>query len=174
MAHVISTLRHRTLESGGIPSRLSGHMFSLKWGAVMLLVLLAAITAVVVSALRHDATAKQAITSNTSSSHGTETPLTPVSTPKTSAAKTEVQSSSQSVTTHVTSGGSKGSTNVTVNGQNVPVPASGNVHKVVTDDNGNTAEVNISTNSDQSGSSSDSSMNVNISSEQSTSIDNSE
>ena len=171
MANVISSLRHRTLESGGIPSRLSGHMFSLKWGAVMLLVLLAAITAVVVSALRHDVAAKQAVTSNTSNSHATETSLTPAPTPKTSAAKTEVQSSSQSVTTHVTNSGTKGSTSVTVNGQNVPVPASGNVHKVVTDDNGNTAEVNISTNSDQSGSS-DSSMNVNVSSEQSTSIDN--
>ena len=174
MANVISSLRHRTLESGGIPSRLSGHMFSLKWGAVMLLVLLAAITAVVVSALRHDVAAKQAVTSNTSNSHATETSLTPAPTPKTSAAKTEVQSSSRSVTTHVTSGGTKGSTSVTVNGKDVPVPASGNVHKVVTDDNGNTAEVNISTNSDQSGSSSDSSVNVNVSSEQSTSIDNSE
>lgn len=171
MARLVSALRHHPLESGGSSRQLGGRILSLRWGAIALLVLLAIIIAIAVNALQHQAAAKQdASTPNQPISQKSET--VPVSAPHSNAANTESKSS-QSVSTQVTSNGSHATTNVTVNGKQVPVPTNGTVHKEVIDDDGNKAEVNISTNSSQSESSSDSSISVNVSSEQSI-IDNSE
>lgn len=171
MAKLVPALRHHPLESGGTSGRMSGHTLSLKWGAIMLLFLLAIIIAAIVNALQHQVAAKQnAVTPSASISQKAEAAPAPAPSPTSSNA--DVQSS-QSLHTQVTNNGSHASTNVTVNGKQVPVPANGTVHKEVTDDNGNKAEVNISSSSSQSESSVNSSISVNVSSDQST-IDNSE
>lgn len=171
MAKLVSALRHHPLESGGSSRQLGGRILSLKWGAIALLFLLAIIIAIAVNALQHQAAAKQdAAMSNSPVSQKSETP--PVTAPHPTTANTDSKSS-QSLSTQVTSNGSHTTTNVTVNGKQVPVPSNGTVHKEVIDNDGNKAEVNIYTNSSQSESSSDSSISVNVSSEQSI-IDNSE
>jgi len=171
MAKLVSALRHHPLESGGSSRQFGGRILSLKWGAIALLVLLAIIIAIAANALQHQAAAKQdAVTPSEPISQNDEAAPTP--TPSPAISNADIQSN-QSVHTQVTNNGSHASTNVTVNGQQVPVPTNGTVHKEVTDDEGNKAEVNISTNSSQSESSSRSSISVNVSSEQST-IDNSE
>lgn len=131
----------------------------------MLLFLLIIITAIAISILQHQAAAKQDATSITPISQKNEALPIQASPPASVNADSK---SSQSVSTQVTSSGSQATTNVTVNGKQVPIPANGTVHKEVTDDNGNKAEVNISSTSSQSESSVDSSINVNVSSEQST------
>jgi len=171
MAKLVSALRHHPLESGGSSRQLGGRILSLKWGAVALLVLLAIIIAITVNTLQHQAAAKQdAVTPSEPISRKDE--AAPAPTPSPAISNADIQSS-QSVRTQVTNNGSHASTNITVNGKQVPVPTNGTVHQEVTDDEGNKAEVNISTNSSQSESSSSSSISVNVSSEQST-IDNSE
>jgi hypothetical protein len=70
--------------------------------------------------------------------------------------------SSQSVTTHVSSttdGNGQTSTSVTVNGQPVRLPASGELHKTMSDGNG-TTRLDIS--NDAAGSSSSTSVNVQV------------
>jgi cytoskeletal protein RodZ len=171
MAKLVSALRHHPLESGGSSRQFGGRILSLKWGAIALLVLLAIIIAVAINALQHQVAAKQdATTSSAPIPHKTEAISAPAPSSPTSDANIQ---SSQSVHTQVTNNGSHTSTNVTVNGKQVPVPTNGTVHKEVTDDNGNKAEVNISSSSSQSESSVDSSISVNVSSDQST-VDNSE
>jgi len=171
MATLVSALRHHPLESGGSSRQFGGRILSLKWGAIMLLVLLAIIIAIAVNTLQHQAAAKQdAATPSAPISQKAEAAPIPASSPTNSNA--DIQSS-QSVRTQVTSNGSHAATNVTVNGKQVPVPTNGTVHKEVIDDNGNKAEVNISSNSSQSESSVNSSISVNVSSDQST-VDNSE
>lgn len=171
MAKLVSTLRHHPLESGGSSRQLGGRILSLKWGAVALLVLLAIIIAIVLNALQHQAAAKQdAVTPSAPIPEKSE--VAPAPAPSPASSDTDVQSS-QSIRTQVTNNGSHTTSDVTVNGKQIPVPTNGTVHKEFTDDDGNKAEVNISTNSSQSESSSDSSISVNVSSEQSI-IDNSE
>lgn len=172
MANLTPTSRHDSLESGDTFGHMGGHVLSLKWGAIALLVLLAIITAAVISMLRYQAAAKQAVTTDASISHGTKSTPAPAPAPTTETSNAQIQSS-HSVSTQTTNNGAKSSTNVIVNGQQVPVPTNGTVHKEVIDVDGNKAEVNISSSSTQSESSVNSSVNVNVSSEQST-VDNSE
>jgi hypothetical protein len=168
MAKLVSALRHHPLESGGSSRQLGGRILSLKWGAIALLFLLIIITAIAINMLLHQAAAKQDAATAAPVSQKNEALPARVSPPADVNANSE---SSQSVSTQVTSNGSRATTNVTVNGKQVPVPANGTVQKEVTDDNGNKAEVNISSTSSQSESSVDSSINVNVSSEQSTTED---
>jgi hypothetical protein len=170
MARLVSVLRHHPLESGGSSRQTSSHTLSLKWGAIALLFLLVIIAAIVVNILQHQAAAKRDARRDVPVSQKTEATPAQSPAPITSGANSE---SSQSVSTQITSRGSHATTSVTVNGKQVPVPANGTVHKEVTDDDGNKAEVNISSNSSQSGTSVDSSISVNVSSQQSTE-DNSE
>jgi hypothetical protein len=170
MAKLVSTLGYHPLESGGSSRQLGGRILSLKWGAVALLVLLAIIIAIAVNTLQHQVAAKQDAAPSVPLSQKPE--ATPAPAPSHTSSDTDVQSS-QSVRTQITNNGSHTTSDVTVNGKQIPVPTNGTVHKEFTDDDGNKAEVNISTNSSQSESSSDSSISVNVSSEQSI-IDNSE
>lgn len=165
MAKLVSALRHHPLESGGSSRQLGGRILSLKWGAIALLVLLAIIIAIIVNALQHQTAAKQDAVQAASIPQKSEATPAPVVSP--AAANSDIQSG-QSLETQITNNGSHSSANVTVNGKQVPVPTNGTVHKEVTDDNGNKAEVNISSSSNQTESSVNSSINVNVSSEQST------
>lgn len=168
MAKLVPALRHHPLESGGVSRRWSGRTLSLKWGAIMLLVLLALIISIAANALQHKVAAKQETVPDapvSQKSDASQAPLSPVLSPT---VPNTNSAASQSVNTQVMSNGSHATTNVTVNGKQVPVPTNGTVHQEVTDDNGNKAEVNISSNSSQSESSVNSSINVNVSSEQST------
>lgn len=164
MARLVSALRHHPLESGGSSRQFGGRILSLKWGAIMLLVLLAIIIAIIVNTLQHQVAAKQDV-----ATPSVPIPQKPETVPVSSTTNSNADiQSSQSVSTRVTNDGSRTTTNVTVNGKQVLVPTNGTIHKEVTDDNGNKAEVNISSTSSQSESSVDSSINVNVSSEQST------
>jgi hypothetical protein len=164
MAKLVSALRHHPLESGGSSRQFGGRILSLKWGAIALLFLLAIVIAIAVNALQHQTAAKQDAAHTTPALQKSEATPAPVESP---AATNSDAQSSQSLNTQVTNKGSHSSASVTVNGEQVPVPTNGIVHKEMTDDNGNKAEVNISSSSSQSESSINSSINVNVSSEQS-------
>lgn len=171
MAKLVPALGYHPLEGGGVSVRMSDRTLSLKWGAIVLLFLLIIIAAVVMYALQHQIVARQHAVPSVPIQQKSETLPVSAASPATSSANNT--SSSQSLNTQVTNNGAQSKASVTVNGQHVSVPANGTLHKEVTDTEGNKAEVNISSSSSQSESSVNSSISVNVSSEQST-IDNSE
>jgi hypothetical protein len=89
--------------------------------------------------------------------------------------KTPGQSSTVETITNTSSPGqSQSTTNVRVNDQTIPIPPNGSVHKTIQSDNGQT-KLNVSVDvSSSAQSTTSSSVQLNVSSQQETTIDNSE